>query len=823
MTDFLAEWRFGFRRLSRSPGFSAGVVLTLALAMGLTSTMMSVGDALVLRPLPYEKAGELLDISEASAQSSGVTSLPNALDWKKQSHTLKSVAYYSPTAFTFDSGSGTTIEPVVKVSYELFDTLGVSPAFGRVFDSEDERQTRTDVAVLDARFWKEWYGGDPSVIGRSIKLNNTSYSIIGVMAAEFAFPLAYRAALWVPLTPEPELRENRGARSLSVIARRGPGESLRSVEAELSVISGRLSEQYPDAQQGWTTRVKTYDEMVRGHLRPMLLALFGALVLVFLIACANVAGLLLARVSSQRREFSIKIALGASPWRIVRQILIECTLLAVMGAGLGYLFALLILIFFQPHFGPYIREAGEVSMNWRVGLFVLAQAVVCGFLTAIVPAFAMVREVSQTGLREAALSVVSSRRQNRFLRLLAASQVALTFVLLLATGLMLRTLDQLQHIKTGFEPDNVLTAELWPSFQSVTANPASQPSGGRDVVRNAYLPIVDQLGSLPGVQAAGLISVLPLSGSFSGTRFYVVGRPPPTPADTPRCELRAISEGYFRALNIQLVAGRLPGAQDGGGTPAVAVINDVLATKYFPNEDPIGRQLTLRLKGPEKDAITIVGVFRATVQRDLSAPPEPELDLPYSQLTPDHLLYPYLGAAQTNLVLRTVGPVENVVPSVRRVIYERAPDLAIDNVRTLADHISRTLSGQRLSSFLIATFGGLALAMAAAGLHAVVTLWVSQRTRELGLRMALGATRSNVLSLVGRQTGTIVIVGLIGGWALILMMGGLVRKFLYGVAETDTPTILAVSLIIVFIGLLSVFRPAWRAVTIVPNEVLRAE
>lgn len=806
MSDFLNEWRFGFRRLSRSPGFSVGVVFTLALAMGLTSTMMSVGDALVLRPLPYEKPGELLDISEASAQSSGVTSLPNAIDWKKQSHTLKSVAYYSPTALNFDSGSGTTIVPVVKGSYDLFDTLGVSPAFGRVFDSEDERQTRTDVAVLDAKFWKEWYGEDRSVIGRTIRLNNASYSIIGVMTTGFAFPLAYRAA-----------------RSLSVIARREPAESSRSVEAELSVISGRLSELYPDAQQGWTTRVKTYNEMVRGHLRPMLLALFGALVLVFLIACANVAGLLLARVSSQRREFSIKIALGASPWRIVRQILIECTLLAVMGAGLGYLFALLILTFFQPHFGPYIREAGEVSMNWRVGLFVLAQAVVCGFLTAIVPAFAMVREVSQTGLREAAMSVVSGQRQNRFLKVLAASQVALTFVLLLATSLMLRTLDQLQRTKTGFEPDNVLTAELWPSFQSGTGNPASQPSGGGDVVRNVYLPLVDQLGFLPGVQAAGLISVLPLSGSFSGTRFYVVGRPPPSPADTPRCELRAISEGYFRALHIQLVAGRLPGAQDEGGTPAVAVINDVLARKYFPNDDPIGRQLKLRLKGPEKESITIVGVFRATVQRNLSDPPEPELDLPYSQLTPDHLLYPYLGAAQTNLVLRTVVPVEKVVPSVRRVIYERAPELAIDNVRTLADHMRRTLSGQRLSSFLIATFGGLALAMAAAGLHAVIALWVSQRTRELGLRMALGASRSNVLSLVGREAGTIVMVGLIGGWALFLPMGGWVRKFLYGVAETDTLTIAAVSLIIVFIGLLSVFRPAWRAVTIVPNEVLRAE
>jgi putative ABC transport system permease protein len=654
-------------------------------------------------------------------------------------------------------------------------------------------------------------------------LNNASYTIIGVMPAQFAFPLAYRAALWIPLTPEPELRDNRGARSLSVIARRDPGESLQSVEAELSVISGRLSELYPDTQQGWTTRVQNYDQLVRGHLRPMLLALLGALVLVFLIACANVTGLLLARVSSQRREFSIKVALGASPWRIVRQILIECVLLAVVGAGLGCLLALLILIFFQPYFAPYIREAGVVSINWRVGLFVLAQALVCGFLTAIIPASALVREVSQTGLREVTLSVVSGRRQGRFLKILAASQVALTFVLLLATGLMLRTLDQLQRAKTGFEPDNVLTAELWPSLQSVSGSSGSQPSGGGDVVGNVYLPLVDQLGSLPGVQAAGLISVLPLSGSFSGTRFYVVGRPRTGPADTPRCELRAISEGYFRALHIHLLAGRLPGVQDGAGSPPVAVINDVLAGRYFPNDDPIGRKLNFRPNGPEKESITIVGVFRATVQRGLSDPPEPELDLPYSQLTPDHILYPYLGAAQTNLVLRSVEPVERLVPSVRRVIYERAPELAIDNVRTMADHMRRTLSGQRLSSFLIAIFGGLALVMAAAGLHAVIALWVSQRTRELGLRMALGASRSNVLSLVGRQAGIIVAVGLTGGWALFLPMGGLVRSFLYGVAATDPITTAAVSLVIVFIGLLSVLRPAWRAVTIVPNEVLRAE
>lgn len=822
MTDSLKEWLSGFRQLSRNPGFSASVVFTLALAMGVTSAMMSVGDALLLKPLPYHKPGELFDVSETSARSSGVTSLPNALDWKEQSRTLKPVAYYMETALPLDLGSGTTIVPVVKGSYEMFETLGVTPAVGRVFDPRDEREPEKNVAVLSAAFWRETYGEDRSVIGKTIRLNHSSYTIIGITPAEFAFPIGYPTAIWTPLAPERDLKENRGARNLSVIGRSHPGETLKSVEAEFAVLSRRLSEQYPDAQQGWTTRVRSYDDLARGHLRPMVLALVGALGVVFLIACANVTGLLLARVSARRREFTIKAALGASMLRIVRQILIECVLLSLIGAGFGALFTLIILTIFQPHLGIHVREAGEVAMNWRVGLFVLVQAIACGSLTAILPALALARETSQSGLREEALTVLSSRRQNRLMKVLASSQVALTFVLLVAAGLMLRTLDRLQHTNTGFEPDNVLTAELWPSLEPAAGDALSETSGRGDLVRDAYLPLVAHLGSLPEVQAAGLISVLPLSG-FSGTRFFVAGRPKPSSAETPRCEIRAVSEGYFRALGIQLLAGRLPGAQDGGRTSPVAVINDVLARKYFPDDDALGKQVKLRFEGPNKESITIVGVFRATVQRSLSDPPEPELDLPYSQLTPDHLLYPYLGAVKTNVVLRTAVPPERVAPSLRRAVYKEAPDLAIDNVRSLADHMRRTLTGRQFSLFLIATFALLALAMALAGLHAVIALWVSQRTRELGLRMALGAPRSNVVGLVVRQTGFVVIAGLIAGWGLFAPLSHLVGDFLQGVAVTDTLTIAAVSLSILLIGLLAGFRPAWRAASILPNDVLRSE
>jgi putative ABC transport system permease protein len=795
--------RLGLRSLARSPGFSLVAVLCLALGIGANAALFSVLNAVLLRPLPYAEPDRLVRIYEKLGdRGQGSVSVPNFRDWAAQSTGFEQLAAYQTASRNLQSTGEPERVLAVEATPSLFSLLGAHPLLGRAFAAGTDEPGKAKIAVVSEELWRSRLGGEPSVIGRAIRLDGVLHTVIGVMPAAFDFPAGGDSTdVWVLFETTPEQENARGSHYLAVVGRLKPGMSLEAATAQLATVAARIEKEHPAEQTGRSVLVQPLRETLVGRVRPMLLILFGAVGLVLLIACANVANLLLARAAVRQREVAVRLALGASRARLVRQFLVESLVLAFAGAALGLLLARWSLDALAPLAANALPVTGEFPLDGRVFGFLLAIAALSGLVFGIVPALQYSRGHVRDSLGEAGGKTTGSGRQQLFRSTLVVLEIAVSLVLLVGAGLLLRGFVRLSGTEPGLVADNVLTAHL--------PIPFAQLEGSTP---RTFRPTLEKIRALPGVRSAALVSMLPIQNAWTNSGFAIEGRPDPQPGQEPMAEIRIASPAFFQSLGIPVLRGRDFTESDGESGPSVAIVNEALARQHFPEEEPLGRRLRF---GDE--AFTIVGVVGSVRQAGLDRDPLPEIYFPYA--SPDAI--GWLG--DPVLVIRTAVPPESLADEVRAAVRSVDPVLPLYDVLTMKAVIEESLAGRRLNLWLLALFAGMALVLSAAGLYGVISYLVAQRTREIGVRIALGAQTRDVVGLVMRQgaglTGAGIAVGLLGAFAFTRVL----ESVLYGVSARDPLTYAALAAVLAAVALVATWLPARRASRVDPILAIRAE
>jgi putative ABC transport system permease protein len=800
------DLRVALRTLTRSPGFTALVVLTLALGIGANAALFSVVHAVLLRPLPYRQPERLVQIWETfeHGRGTGTVSFPNFRDWQQGVHAFESLAAYGRGSVNLQGAGDPERLSAIDATAGLFPELGVQPLLGRTFQPDEDASQAARVAVISEGLWRRRFGADPAVIGRSLTLDGQPTTVIGVMPASFTFPPgSVSVELWRPYRPDSKMAGERGAHMLRVVGRLRPEITRERAEEELSAIAAHLAEQYPNEQAGRGVLLRPLHEAVVGTVRPALLLLLGAVGLVLLIACANVANLLLARAAGRRHDVAVRAALGASRWRLARHFLAESLVLAFGGAVLGSLVAYAGLRGFGVLAAGVLPNLGPIRLDGAVFAYLLGVALMTGLGFGLAPALRGSRPDLQRDLVEGGTKSTFGAGHRRLRGALVVAEIALSLVLLAGAGLLLRAFLLLRATPPGFDPQNVLTLHV---------AVAGHSSGGEAWTR-LLVPALERLRAVPGVLAAGTISVLPIEGWGVNGNFTIEGRPAPPPGDGWRAELRAASPGFPEALGIPLREGRLFTEQDGTPGHKTVLINEALARRHFPGLDPLGQRLSLE----EIGAYEIVGILGDVRQSGLDREPEPEIHFPYRDTgvmgwLPDMVL-----------VLKTAVPPESVEAAARAAVAAVDPDQPLYSARTLKEIVADSLADRRLYLALLGTFAGLALVLAAAGIYGVLSHMVTLRTREFGIRMALGARRWDVLRLVLRQGLGLLGLGVGLGLGGALALTRLLQSLLYGVSATDPPTLVGVVAVLSAVALAACLMPARRATRVDPVVALHHE
>ena len=807
MDTIRQDIRYAFRRLIKSPAFTLVALLTLALGIGGNTAIFSVVNGVLLQPLPYDKPEQIVGIYHLYEGRRASMSGPNFTDVKELNTTLQDAAAYTRTR-TILTGQG---EPVrldgAEVSASLFDLLGVHAMLGRHFRADENQTGKNRVAILSHDLWQQRYGGDRSVIGRRMTLDGVSHEIVGVMPPKFSFPAS--RAVWTPLEYTKDLTtEQRGAWYLQVVGRTRPGVSADQARAEIETLGRQLAQQYPDSNEGVDITAVPLHEAMVGDLRGAFRILLGAVGFVLLIACVNVANLLLARAASRESEIAVRTALGANRGRLVRQLLTESVILSLIGGALGLLLAVWgveALITLEPRGVPRLNEVRVDPV--AVG-FTMALALITGLLFGVVPAFQSTRGGISSTLKEGGRGALSMRGGARMRTTLVVAEVALAVMLLAGAGLLIRSFSKLASVDPGFQVKPALTFEV--SLPGTRYGDAAQQVAFFD-------QLLPQLRAIPGVQnAAGVIS-LPLSGTSIVLTFEVEGRPPVPPSQQPAMQVRVATAGYFETIGVPLKRGRFFTDDDRLGMPPVVVITEAAAAQYFPDEDPIGKTIRLGWRRDDSDVRAggnVVGIIGDIKDAGLDEPNPPQIYLPYEQ-------WP---VPSMSVLVATAVPPHSVAEPARRAVYSIDGSLPVSNLRTLEQLVARSISQPRFYMLLLTMFAGVALALAAIGIFGVLSYAVAQRTREIGIRMALGAHHGSVLGLIVRDamlmTAGGVVVGLI---AAFLLTEWLVAQLLFETSPHDPATFLLVAGVLALVSLLAAYVPALRATRVDPIVALRGE
>ena len=797
--------RTGVRSLVHSPVFTVVIVVSLALGIGANTAIFSVVNSLLLRPLPYPESDRLVDVWHTPPQQSfpGLdkfsVSPANYLDWKAQSTAFEQMAVYTHVGLSLSTSNDPLPLIGAAVSSDFFSVLRTNATRGRTFTPDEERTGHDQVVVIGNGLWQRAFGANPNIIGQSLTLNSRSFIVVGIMPAGFEFPR--EAELWVPLAWDEKERQTRSIHDYAVVARLKQNVSLAQAQAEMSTISSRLEQQYPDADKGWGAVVIPLRQDLVGDIRLALLVLFGAVGFVLLIACANVANLMFARGANRTKEIAVRIALGAGRGRLVRQLLTESVLLAVTGGLLGLLLAvwgskMLVQLGSLP-------TSGDIGIDtWALG-FTLLVSFAAGIIIGIVPAVQFTRTSISETLKQGSGRTGGSPIKQHTRKVLVISEVALSLVLLIGAGLMIRSFWKLQNVDPGFDTKNALTMSLGLNFIRY-----SDPHQWLAFADRA----IEQIRAVPGVVSVGTTTKTPLTGGGSTQPFSIEGRPTAAIAEQPMAQTRYISPDYFRAIGIPLRQGRIFNDQDRDNSVPVVIISEAMARRFWPGENPIGRRLTPSFH-LQQGAREIVGVVGDVKTSGLDADASAMMYLPYKQAP-----QPFMS-----FVVRTASNPESLIQPVSKAIYSIDKDQALTNVQTMEQVLTKSFSDRRFNMTLLLTFAAVALLLATVGVYGVMNYTVTLRRRELGIRMALGAKRMDVLRLVLGQGLTLTLIGVGAGLISAYALTRLMASLLYGVSATDYLTFGSVSAVLIAVGLAASYVPARRATKVNPTIALRAE
>jgi putative ABC transport system permease protein len=797
------DLRFGARMLLKQPGFTLIAVLTLALGIGANTAIFSIVNAVILRPFPYQAPERLVIIRECGSAGVGFSpSYPNFVDWRAQNTVFDSMSSVRGNeSFNFTgAGEPERLQGRI-VSAEFFSTLGIKPMLGRDFLAEEDRPGATPAVILSYGFWRRRFGADPSVIGKQLTLNNQSYSVIGITPPDFQYGV--EADITVPIGLQAERFRRRGADpGVDVVARLKPNVSPQQSEAGLNMVAARLEQQYPESNKGRRTLVTPLHESFVGAVRQPLLILLGAVCLVLLIACANVANLLLVRSSARQKEMAVRVALGAGRRAIVRQLLTESVLLAALGAALGILLAFWGTSLIASQLPDGIPRLQEADVDGPVLIFTLAVSLLTGLLFGLAPALQASNPNLTEGLKEGERG--SSGRRQRLRSVLVVGEIALTLTLLVGAGLFIQSFRRALQVDPGFNAQNLLTMQV----------SVNNPDGRQ--VANFFAQLQQKVRNLPGVKSVAVSNGIPF-GSTNFPPFLIEGRPE---TDNKPSGLRYhVSPAYFQTMGIELIKGRLFTAEDTPDTPLVIIIDEVLAQRYFPNEDPLGKRLKSTADAP---GIEIVGVVRHAEPNSLDAqgPAPAQFYLNFDQI-PAERVPGYVR--RLNLLTRTEVEPLSLASAVRAQVAALNKDQAVFNVRTMEQAVAQSVAPRRFSMLLLTVFAVAALALASLGIYGLMSYAVAQRTREIGVRMALGAQSGAILKLVIGQGMKLAFAGVAFGLVASVALTRTIKNLLFGVSATDPATFAAVALLLTAVALLACFVPARRAVRVDPMVALRGE
>jgi putative ABC transport system permease protein len=807
--DVLQDVRYGLRMLAKNPGFTCIAVLALALGIGANTAIFSVVDAILLKPLPYKNPDQLVVIWENATHLGFPKNTPspaNFLDWRQQSTVFAGMAAFAERSFNLTGVGEPERLDGRRVSANLFDLLGVKALIGRTFVA-DEDKPGTKVAIINESLWKRRFGSDPAVIGRALTLNGESYTVVGVVPRSVRLPAFgnWRDQVWVPLAFSSEEAANRGDHFLEVIARMKPGVTLQKARTEMQTIAARLAQEYPKFNLRIGSVVNPLSEEIVGDMKPALLILLGAVAFVLLISCANVANLLLARAAARQKEIALRLALGADRARLTKQLLVESLLLSLIGGGVGLGLAYLGLEILTRFIPQDLAQAENIAIDGKVLLFTLLIAVVTGLLFGLAPASQASHFNLNDTLKEGGRDSGAGTRGKRLRSSLVIAEVAVSFILLIGAGLLINSFLHLRNLDPGFRVDHLLAL-------NVDLSEVKYPDNAR---RTAFFDeVVRRVQALPGVRSVAVAGNLPFTYNGDSMGIAVEGIPDPAPDEWPDVIYRAVGPGYFGTMGIPLLRGRDFNEHDTMSSTMTVVVSEKTAQHYWPNDNPIGKRLkpgSTTSQGPWR---TVIGVVKDVRQNDFIAEPKMQMYLDYRQLT---------SLTPNALVIRTAVDPLSLAGSVRNAIWAVDKDQTVANIDSMGNIVAGAIARQRFSMLLLAVFAGLALVLAAVGIYGVMSYSVAQQTREIGIRIALGAKRSNVLGMTLTQGLRLIGAGLLLGLVGALLLTRVMSSLLFGISATDPLTFLGISLVLLAVALLATYLPALRATKVDPMIALRAQ
>ena len=814
MNTLLQDIRFGLRMLLKSPSVSIVATIALALGIGANTAIFSVVNAVLLRPLPFPDPDSLVALFETDLQRGmqrGSHSYPNFFDIRSQNTVLERVSTYRTSDFIMTGqGEPARLQGTVATA-DLLSLLGVQPMLGRVFLPDDDKPSETGrVVILSQPLFQKRFNADPAILNQAITLNGVSYTVVGVMPAGFEFPIQNEPVeLWTTIAADASgktpVTTQRGAHFLRVIGRLKPGVTLEQAKADVTTIASRLEQQYPDTNTRRGLRVDSALAALVGDVRPTLFILLGAVACVLLIACANVANLLLARATSRHKEMAIRSAMGASRVRVIRQLLTESVLLSILGGAVGLLLAvwwsdLLIALGKED-----IPRAVQVGIDWRVLGFTLGVSLLTGIIFGLAPAVHSSKSELVDALKEGGRGTSEGARRNKVRNVLVVSELAIAVVLLVGAGLLIQSLWRLQKVNSGLAPENVLTFNV--GLPEVKYNYEKQAQ--------FFIDLKSRLESTPGVQSASSILPLPLSGDRFSISFEIEGRPM-APKDHPSGDFFSTGVGYFRAMGIPIIKGRDFDDRDRHGATPVVIITEALAKQFFPNEDPVGKRIKPGINTIEGETTTmreIIGVVGDVRNRSLDIEPKPAYYVPQTQVPFD----------QMAMVVKTAGEPHSLISAATKQVAAMDQDIPVFGVKSMEEYLSASVAAPRFSTTLLSIFAAVALVLTVVGLYGVMSYSVAQRTNEIGIRLALGAQSRDVLLMIVKQGSLLIGLGLVIGLAGAYALTRLIASLLFGVTAKDPFTFAAVAVLLAAVALLACYIPAWRATKVDPMEALRCE